>query len=169
MLKPTANDCSAYVIDTRTGEYGSAAEWVEKFAHVWAAPSKRLERLMALLGPDIVLKAPTVPPKTIGQQAGRRAFVRALHAMPDLTASIMRWSASGDVIFIEMTFRATIGRRHVAWHDVDRILFRGGVAVERIAYFDPAPVRRAFLGSPAALRQYLRLRFGTRGSQSKSE
>lgn len=167
MLDRSAIGGSAFVIDTRTGEHGSAAAWVEQFAHVWAAPSERLDRLMALLGPDIVLKAPTVPPKTIGQQAGRKAFARALHAMPDLTANIMRWSACGDVIFIEMTFRATIGRRQVAWHDVDRILFRDGVAVERIAYFDPAPVRRAFLASPSALRQYLRLRFGTGGSRLK--
>lgn len=161
MLEPFATDSTAFVIDTRTGEHGSAAAWVEQFADVWAAPRERLDRLMALLSPDIVLKAPTVPPKTTGQQAGRRAFERAFRAMPDLTAQIRRWSASGDVIFIEMTFRATIGRRQVAWHDVDRILFRDGVAIERIAYFDPASVRRAFLASPSALRQYLRLRFGT--------
>lgn len=159
MSYPSSTATGELVIDTRTGERGDVAAWVSQFAHVWAAPSERLDRLMALLGPEIVLKAPTVPPQTVGQRAGRKAFERALRALPDLSAEITQWSAREDVVFIEMTFHATIGRRKIAWRDVDRIQFRDGVAVERIAYFDPGPVWRAFLSSPSALRQFLRLRF----------
>ena len=65
-----------------------------------------------------------------------------------------RWSASDDVLFIEMTFRATIGGRIVEWPNVDRFLFADGRAVERVAYFDPLRVRRALLGS---LRGWLQI------------
>ena len=113
------------------------------------------------LAADIVLKAPTRPPKTVGQDAGRRAFERALRAMPDLSASIEHWSAHDDVLFIDMTFRATIGGHDIAWRSIDRIIFRDGAAAERRAFFDPSKVRRAFLRNPSALRQLLRLRFAT--------
>lgn len=148
------------VVDTTTGERGNFDMWVRQFGHVWAAPRERLDRLMALLSREIVLKAPTTPSMTVGQAAGRRAFERAFDAMPDLRAEIQRWSASGDALFIEMTFHATIGGRKIVWRDVDRILFRDGEAVERVAFFDPGKVRRAFLSSLSGIRQLLRLRMG---------
>jgi ketosteroid isomerase-like protein len=148
------------ILDHRTGQRGSVDAWVAAFAEVWSAPRRELDRLMALLSPEIVLKAPTTPPRTDGQADGRRAFERAFRAMPDLRATVHRWSATGDVLFVEMTFEATIGGHPVRWSDVDRILFRDGSAVERVAYFNPAKVRRAFLRNPSAFRQFLRLRLG---------
>lgn len=150
----------AVVLDNRTGARGDVAQWVEVFTRVWATPRERLDDLMALLSPEIVLRAPTRPPESRGQAAGRRAFERAFRAMPDLRAVIHRWSAAEDVAFIEMTFHATIGGRKAAWDSVDRILFRDGLAVERVAYFDPAKVQSAFLRNPTAILQMLRLRTG---------
>lgn len=152
---------SATVLDTRTGARGDVAQWVEAFSHVWAAPRERLDELMALLSQDIVLRAPTRPPMSRGQPAGRRAFERAFRALPDLRAVIHRWSARADTLFIEMTFHATIGGREVAWDDVDRFLFRDGEAIERVAYFDPAKVRKAFLRNPKGMLQLFRMRTGT--------
>lgn len=159
MTQPATTETHAVIIDTATGERGDMRAWVVAFAHVWAAPRERLDGLMNLLAADVVLKAPTRPSKTIGQDAGRRAFERAFRAMPDLSADVERWSAADDVLFIEMTFHATIGGHSIAWRSIDRILYRDGIAVERRAFFDPSKVRRAFLRNPSALRQLLRLRF----------
>lgn len=146
-------------IDTRTGERAPLAAWVDRFAAVWAAPRERLEDLLGLLSPDVLLVAPTTPPRSRGREAGRRAFARALRAMPDLTAEVHRWSASGDTLFLELTFKATIGGRQVSWHDIDRVRFEHGRAVERVAFFDPTVVRRAFR-HPRAWPQLVRLRRG---------
>jgi ketosteroid isomerase-like protein len=148
------------VLDTRTGERGDAAAWVEQFKHVWSAPRERLDRLLALMSEDVVLKAPTTPPVTRGREAGKRAFERALRAMPDLCAEVSRWSASGNALFIEMRFRATIGGRAAEWSNVDRFIFNRGEAIERVAYFNPAQVRKHFVRNPLGLWQLLRLRLG---------
>ncbi|MGI9452149.1 MAG: nuclear transport factor 2 family protein, partial [Geminicoccaceae bacterium] len=84
----------------------------------------------------------------------------AFRAMPDLRADVQRWSANDDVLFIEMSFFATIGGRVITWRNVDRFLFRNGVAVERTAFFDPARVQRAFLANPRGWFQLARLRSG---------
>jgi len=146
------------VLDTRTSARREMAQWVEAFAYVWAAPRERLDELMALLSPDVVLRAPTRPPVSRGHAAGRQAFERAFRALPDLRAEIHRWSASGDVLFVELTFHATIGGHEVTWDDVDRFLFRDGEAIERVAYFDPAKVRKAFLRNPRGMLQLFRMR-----------
>jgi ketosteroid isomerase-like protein len=148
------------VIDHRSGQRGGMDEWVQAFAEVWSAPRRELDRLMALLAPDIVLVAPTRPPRSVGQAEGRLAFERAFRAMPDLHATVARWSATGDVLFVEMTFHATIGGRRVSWNSVDRILFRDGHAVERAAFFNPTRVRRAFTRNLRAIAQFLRFRIG---------
>lgn len=150
------NDQSV-VVDTATGRRGSHADWVAAFEERWADARANLDRFMDILGPDIVLSAPGLK-TTRGRAAGRDAFAKTFVALPDITGTVHRWSAAGDVLFIEMTFSATIGRRKVDWHDVDRFLFRDGVAVERVAYFDPSPIRRAYLGSIAGLRQLWRMR-----------
>lgn len=147
------------VINTRTGATGSYAEWVAEFAERWAGGRKNLDRFMDLLSPDIRLIAPGLRP-TQGWDACHKAFQRTFEILPDLTAEVTRWSASGDVLFIEMTFAATVGRKKLRWNNVDRLLFREGRAIERVAYFDPSRVRRAFLRSPRGLWQLLRLRLG---------
>ncbi|WP_339833064.1 nuclear transport factor 2 family protein [uncultured Parvibaculum sp.] len=149
------------VLDVRTGERGSVAEWVQVFDEVWEAPRGRLERLLALLSEDIVLKAPTRPPVSRGKAAGRRAFQRAFEAFPDLTAKSKRWAASGDVLFIELTFTATVGGMPLSWDSVDRFLFKDGQAVERIAFFqDSGVVLRRARRSLGGWMQLLRLAAG---------
>ncbi len=149
---------TSLVLDVRDGTRGTPEEWMSVFTDVWQSPAEKLERLLALLDDHVTLKAPTIPPVSVGKEAARKAFQRALTAMPDMSGTIHRWLFADDVLFIEMTFHATIGKSHVSWRNVDRFLFKDGVATERLAHFDPSPVRRAFLGSLAGLAQYWRLR-----------
>jgi ketosteroid isomerase-like protein len=143
------------VINTVTGRRGDYAGWVEAFSELWRGGSSRLGEFMHVMSPEIKLIAPGLK-TTTGWQACRQAFQRTFEVLPDLTARIHRWSATGDALFIEMTFAATIGGRRIEWRNVDRFLFRDGQAVERVAYFDPVKVRRAFLRSPRGWLQLLR-------------
>ena len=97
----------AVILYVRTGERGSYADWVRLFDEVWEAPRERLERLLALLSDENVLKAPTRPPVSRGKAAGRSAFLRAFKAFSDLHTRSKRWAVSGEVLFIEMTFTAS--------------------------------------------------------------
>lgn len=165
----SSTDCSALVadlvIDSRRQTTGRLSDWVARFTELWAAPAGRLEEIMDLLSPDVRLAAPGYR-TTVGRAAGLRAFTRTLHGMPDLRADIHGWAARRELtadsaameLFIAMTFSATIGGRLVSWSSVDHLTFRSGYAVQRVAYFDPTPVRAAFLRGPAGWRQYRRLR-----------
>lgn len=149
------------VIDVRSGERGSMADWVDTFIHVWEAPVERLERMLALLSDDVVLKAPTRPPESHGKQAGRAAFKRALRALPDLRARVIRWAAADGVLFIEMEFSATVAGRPFTWLNTDRFVFEKGEAVERIAFFrDSGAVFRAMRSRPSGWVQMARLASG---------
>lgn len=152
---------TSVVLNTQTGERGSAGEWVALFDRAWADPRRNLERLLLLLSEDVVLKAPTRPPMSRGRDAGRRAFQRAFRAFPDLEAKSRRWAMEGDALFIEMTFTATVAGRSLSWDSVDRFLFRDGEAVERIAFFqDSTLVLRQLRRHPAGWSQLIRLAAG---------
>ncbi|MEQ1868215.1 MAG: nuclear transport factor 2 family protein [Micropepsaceae bacterium] len=129
------------------------------FAKLWSAPAQNVERFTDLLDPRIRLIAPGVP-TTIGHAAASLAFKRLFKALPDMRGDVTRWSAVGDTLFIEMTFTATIGRRRINWANIDRISFKNGAAIERVAYFDPTPVRLAFLTSPRGWRQFATILWG---------
>ena len=146
-----------YVYDNRTGARGSAAEWVKEFARRWARATTELDPLLDLLGPGIRLSAPGLRP-TQGKDAARRAFQRTFAALPDLTGDVEGWGVGEDTLFIEMTFRATVGGRPVEWRNIDRFRFADGVAIERFAFFDPTPIRKAYLGSFSGWVQLLRMR-----------
>lgn len=150
---------TSVIINTRTGARGSHADWVAAFVDLWSAPAQNVRRFTDVLDPRIRLIAPGVP-TTTGHEAARRAFERLFKALPDMRGDVTRWSAEGDTLFIEMTFTATIGWRKLTWANVDRILFVDGAAAERIAYFDPTPVRLAFLTSPRGWRQFATILWG---------
>lgn len=118
---------------TETAGASEAAAFVEGFAAAWA--SCEVERLLALLADDIVLRQPALP-DTHGKAAAREAFTRLFRAFPDLHAIVHRWASRGDVVFIEFTLAATFGGRELSWPAVDRFLLRDGLAAERVNYFD---------------------------------
>lgn len=139
---------------------GTYADWVAEFERKWCLGRLASDEFMDLMGPHIRLIAPGLRPTT-GRSAGTEAFRRTFAVMPDLTATVGHWAQRENRLFIEMTFRATIGGRSIAWANVDRFLFVDGYAVERQAYFNPLKVRAAFLRTPAGWMQlWRRLRIG---------
>jgi predicted SnoaL-like aldol condensation-catalyzing enzyme len=148
------------VLNPSTGEKGSYEDWVALFTELWQGGSTRCGDFMSIMSPDIKLIAPGLK-STRGTKACLQAFQRTFSVLPDLTAEIHRWSANGDTLFIEMTFSASVGGKTVTWSNVDRFIFRDGMAVERVAYFNPTKVRKAFLRSPRGWLQLLqRIRSG---------
>ena len=122
----------------------AAADFVDGFAKSWAAPT--VESHSALWHDDIVLIQPLMP-KAVGRKECEEGFARLFRLIPDLHATVHRWSADGDIVFIEFTLAGTFGGRRLAWDAVDRITLREGLAVERVSYFDSVP-----LGIEMALR-----------------
>jgi ketosteroid isomerase-like protein len=138
----------------------SASEFVDRFADAWAASD--VERLLALLTDDVVLKQPMVP-TTVGKTGARDAFTRLFVAFPGLTATVHSWAAEGDLTFIEFTLRCNFGERELSWPAVDRFLLRDGLAAERVNYFDALPLFVKILtrprGWPGLVRARMRLSF----------
>lgn len=152
--------CMSIVVNTRTGLTGDYSTWVSIFSQLWREGRSRLPEFMSLLSPQIKLTAPGLR-STHGWIEAEAAFKRTFDVLPDLTAEVERWSATGDALFIEMTFSATIGGKTLRWRNVDRFVFRDGMAFERVAYFNPGPLRAAFLKSPAGwLQLWRRIRGG---------
>lgn len=129
----------------------TAAEFVEGFRRFWSAPS--LDGFSSLLSPDVKLVQPLAPPMR-GLEEVRRGFATIFAWLPDLRAEVDRWSASGNVVFIEFRLRATIGGRAFEWPVVDRFVLReDGLAVERVTYFDPLRLLGAAATRPSGWRR----------------
>ncbi|MGB5809045.1 MAG: nuclear transport factor 2 family protein [Polyangiales bacterium] len=146
----------AVLIDTDAGTRGTPADFVARFAELWSNPQLHAPVFGQLLGRRIRLVAPMTP-TTTDRESGLHSLRKVFVAVPDLRASVLRWSQADDALFIEMRFTGTIGGRKVSWNNVDRFRFEGGVAVERVAYFDPTVLQRALLRSPSGWVQLLRL------------
>jgi ketosteroid isomerase-like protein len=133
------------------------ARFVARFQAAWS--SRRPEELAALLHPEVVLTQPLLPPAR-GREAARRSLTRVLGLLPDLAIEVHRWSASGDLVFIEFSFSGTLGGRALSWRLVDRITLSGGLVLERASYFDPLPLFAAVAARPAALLRLSRWLLG---------
>jgi steroid delta-isomerase-like uncharacterized protein len=142
--------------ETAARELPEANEFVERFASAWRRSD--LDALMALLADDVVLVQPMMP-ATVGKAQSRQEFSRLFALIPDLHATVHRWAAHGQVVFVEFTLIGTLGGREVSWPAVDRFLLRDGVAAERVSYFDPLPLGIHALKRPRAWVRLLRSRF----------
>ena len=134
----------------------SAEEFVEAFARYWQAPS--LDGLDGILAEGVVLRQP-LGPTSRGLAAAKRAFSRIFTAIPDLHAEVDRWAATDDGVLIEFRLIGSVGGRPIEWPVVDRFVLEGGMGVERVGYFDPIPLLRAFLTRPTSWWRFLRSRF----------
>jgi ketosteroid isomerase-like protein len=134
------------------------ARFVEQFAAAWARPT--VERLAALLHPEVRLRAPLMNP-TDGYAASREEMRRLLLLWPDVHIEVERWSASGDVVFIEITMHATVAGRPARIPAIDRILLRDGLVLERVTYVaEPLPLLMTLLLRPSAWRRWWRSGLG---------
>ena len=110
-------------VDTTTQAF------VTKFTRFWRHPSP--ERLPDLLHRDVVLHQPLAPPAT-GIEEAQRQFARFCRCLPELHAQIERWSGTDNLVFIEFTLIARLGRDLLEWPTVNRLILRDGKATERV-------------------------------------
>jgi ketosteroid isomerase-like protein len=136
---------------------GDAAEFVERFAESWAAPT--VASHSALWHDDIVLIQPLMP-KAVGRRECEDGFARLFGLIPDLHATVHRWAAADpDTVFIEFTLAGTFGGRPIEWEAVDRVVLRDGLALERVSYFDSMPLSIEMALRPRGWRQLATGRF----------
>jgi ketosteroid isomerase-like protein len=145
--------------ETTDEQSEAAAAWVAMFAEGWANPVDTdtfSNHFDPWLDPDVQMIQPSIRP-TVGREAFREEFARPLFALvPDLRGTVENWSASRDVIYIELRLEGTVGNRRFTLHTCDRITLRDGKAIERVAYLDPAPLLRAVAASPRAWPRFIR-------------
>ena len=124
----------------------AATAWVDAFTEGWRAPADAdavIASFEPWLADDIRLVQPRAP-VVEGIDDFREKFVRpAFELMPDLHGTVRSWAANGDVIFIEIELAGTIAGRPVEWTSFDKVTLRDGVAIERVANFDPEPLLAA--------------------------
>ncbi|MEV4115218.1 nuclear transport factor 2 family protein [Nonomuraea sp. NPDC049695] len=137
-------------------DHDAAAAFVEKFQDGWRTPDLRKHE--ALWSDQIVLTQPLLGTLR-GRDECRAAFARLFELVPDIHATVHRWSAGDDAIFIEFTLSGTFGGRELAWTAVDRFTLVNGLIAERISYFDSAPLALAMAGRPRGWRRLLGTRF----------
>jgi ketosteroid isomerase-like protein len=140
-----------------------AQEWVARFAAGWAEPADAdsfCDHFDGLLDDEIRLIQPQLP-TTVGKRAFRERFARPLFELLDqVRGTVENWAGSGDVVFIELTIRGRLGSRPVELRTVDKITLRDGVAVERVASFDPLPLLGAVALTPRAWPRFARVQLG---------
>jgi steroid delta-isomerase-like uncharacterized protein len=129
-----------------------AAEFVRRFEQAWARSNA--DALMELLTDDVVLRQPTLP-DTVGKAAAHKAFTRVFQAFPGLTATVHRWAADDDVVFIEFTLSGEFGGRPLSWPAVDRFILRDGLAAERVNYADGGNLFAEILKRPRGWRRLI--------------
>jgi hypothetical protein len=137
--------------DTRRQD--AAAEFVGRFAEVWAQPSP--ERLNRLVHSDVEFIQPMRP--TVKGHDEAADFWRHVFSMiPDLTGEVLGWAERDGILFIELRMSGTLGGHPVEWVTVDRIRLEDGRVRQRIAYFNPLPLVRTIALRPRALQAWLR-------------
>jgi hypothetical protein len=159
MGAPSGNGTATAIPETTEGQAEAAANWVRVFAEGWANPVDTdifCDHFDPWLDPEVRMIQPSVRP-TVGRKAFREEFARPLFSLvPDLHGTVENWSATGDLIYIELRLEGTIGNRPFTMRTCDRIRLRDGRAVERIAYLDPAPLLKAVALSPGSWPRFIR-------------
>ncbi|HEX2359325.1 MAG TPA: nuclear transport factor 2 family protein [Solirubrobacterales bacterium] len=136
-----------------------AEAFVRGFERGWGSPGSAEEaaaRFDELLDPDIRLIQPQLP-DLVGRSAARSGFFEPLFTLlPDARATVERWAARDDTLFIELTMSGTLGGRPASFRACDRITLRGPVAVERESYIDPIPLLATVAARPRAWPAFAR-------------
>ena len=140
---------------TKPGAVAEAEDFVRRFAEAWASPDP--DGLAALVHPDAELIQPLMPALK-SREEWREAVRGLVELMPDLRGEVREWSASGGIVFIEMTLKGTLAWRPFEWSLVDRIVLEDGLVRSRVSYFDSAPLGLEILKRPSRLFALLRLR-----------
>jgi ketosteroid isomerase-like protein len=157
-------------VTTLTPSAPASASAPSSAAERWRAPrgpDAFAAHFRPMLAPDVRLLQPQLPTVT-GVRGFEQRVVRPLFTLfPDIRGEVECWAAREDVLYIELTLRATLAGRPVSWRACDRVTLRDGLAVERESYFDPAPLLAAIARSPRAWPAFLRVQARSRISQLK--
>lgn len=127
--------------------------FVEAFAAGWRDPGPMDEfvaHYSRIFHPDVRLVQPQSP-VLVGMDQFRRGFAEPIFAlMPDARGHVHGWAATGDVIYLNITLRGTMGGRPLELHSCDRITLRDGRMAERVVFADPLPFVFALVTRPRA-------------------
>jgi hypothetical protein len=138
---------------------GEAEQFVRGFEQGWRAPGGAADAAAhfdPLLDQGVRLIQPQLP-DLVGRDAARSGFFEPLFTLlPDAHATVERWAARDDTLFIELTMSGTLGGAPVSFRACDRITLRGGVAVERESYTDPIPLLAKVARRPRAWPAFAR-------------
>jgi hypothetical protein len=130
-----------------------AEAFVRRFQTFWASP--RTVPLATILSADVRLVQPLAA-VAAGLPAADAWQRRLLAALPSLRGEVLSWSARDELLFIELRLSAREPAYSVEWRLVDRIRLRGGLAVERVAYFDSLALLVQAARQPRAWPRFLR-------------
>jgi hypothetical protein len=123
------------------------------FTEGWRAPAGAdafAEHFRPWLEPDVRLIQPQMP-VLVGYEAFREGFVRPMFELIDgLHGEVLGWATRGDVIYIEVALRGSLGGRPAELRSCDCITLRGERAAERLAYADPLPLIQGAALNPRA-------------------
>jgi ketosteroid isomerase-like protein len=159
MATAAVNGAAITTPETTSEQARAAAAWVAMFAEGWANPvdaESFCDHFDPWFDEDVRMIQPSVRP-TVGRKAFREEFARPLFTLiPDLHGKVENWSATGDVVYIELRLEGTVGRRRFTMGTCDRVELRDGKAIERVAYLDPAPLLKAVAASPRAWPRFIR-------------
>ena len=154
---------SATAATNGTASY-TAAEWVDGFAEGWRAPTDAdsfCAHFDPMLSDGMRLIQPQLPEMT-GKRAFREEFTGPLFdLLHEIRGTVGSWAnrTEGDteVVFIELEIRGRLaGGRQVTLNTIDKVTLRNGVAVERVASFDPLDMLGGVLLSPRAWPTFIR-------------
>lgn len=121
--------------------------FAQAFTEFWKAPT--VEGMGELLDPEVMLIQP-LSRRMRGRDAALAEFAKIFAWLPDLHAVVDRWSGTSEALFIEFRLRAHVGSELVEWPVLDRFVLRDGRALERVSYFDSAPLLRKVLVHPSS-------------------
>ena len=134
--------------------------FVEAFGEGWRPPTSAesvTRHFLPMLQPDVRLIQPQLP-VLVGHEQFRTGFVEPLfELMPDIHGTVEHWAARGDVVYIVIALRGTLGGKPAGFTSCDRITLRDGLIAERIAYMDPTPLVQAAIGRPRAWPGFARM------------
>jgi len=118
-------------------ERAAAEDFVRAFAEGWQRPKPDgfLDHFRPRFHPDVLLVQPTLPPAR-GRAEAESRFRELFTLLPDYVVTVDDWAVAGDVVWIGVTHRTTVGRRVASWRGVDRVVLEDGLLRERVAFFD---------------------------------
>ncbi|GAB3279459.1 hypothetical protein GCM10027589_06060 [Actinocorallia lasiicapitis] len=131
------------------GEWAAVHERVvAAFAAAWREPTPEL--WADLFAEHVELVQPL-----LGSATGRAQAVgevrRLLAFWPDVTAEVLDWSGTGDLLFIDLRITGTVGGRPLSFRTLDKLhVTSSGQIARRDAFFDSTPLLLALTRRPSA-------------------